>query len=807
MSRKNFFYDDKSEYITSNSSILSQYKKGISSLHKNEIMKTIYKNKYQDSNCSTDRYNPPNLYKNQFIPSHKLNQTDIITPQQISAYFKDSSNKQKTSESKTNYKNNNLFSFTSQLKVKSKSFFKKKNVKPNLIKSYDDIKVITPEEKYKENIYQNVSNTTAFESNKDTKINIESKINQINKLKQIIKNQKIEIANIEQFNKLGDDKVTDLMTSLINIKQNILNNNKKKKSKKTENILKYKKKLDKVNKKYERNQALLTELTNENNKLVERQKIIEKMKKLLIDYKKKYEDLSNKISNKQNMIINKDNLINNIQNIKNNIITNNSIQKHNYYQILINDELQKNNLLIKAIQGLKEKSSNIQNQNILLKNKYESEIRNINQKMLELSLTDKKDLLTVSEKEILNDNLSSYYIEQTNLLKDNQKLKQNLIIKKILEEKCTNFQNEINELQKNCENINELYLEEIEDESSDESKLNRSFEKTNIIFSTELNTNNNNYKKNLSPFNVVRNCRKTTLKNSMIFKNYYKDLTKLKSRKPYIYTITSKGVLLGFDILNKKYTITNINTINNWKGFIVDYLNYFTGSLLLNTLRGFLILTSQFYNNLFYYSQKKNTIVKLQKTKYGHKYGSMVFSNDHKNLYIGGGENCKFVEKLNFENNKCIKTQLPNLLCERINFCFGIINNKLFALFGQQNNTIEYLDLENIDKWILINYSTNIEKNIDIEGHACIPANNELLITGGSKNSKMIIFNTEKNYLEVTNNDLPLIESVGEYMFDKDKNFNHFNENQLYGMDSMGNIHIFENDFSYIVLLIKNISE
>ena len=299
MSRKNFFYDDKSEYITSNSSILSQYKKGISSLHKNEIMKTIYKNKYQDSNCSTDRYNPPNLYKNQFIPSHKLNQTDIITPQQISAYFKDSSNQQKTSESKTNYKNNNLISFTSQLKVKSKSFFKKKNVKPNLIKSYDDIKVITPEEKYKENINQNVSNTTAFESNKDTKINIESKINQINKLKQIIKNQKIEIANIEQFNKLGDDKVADLMTSLINIKQNILNNNKKKKSKKTENILKYKKKLDKVNKKYERNQALLTELTNENNKLVERQKIIEKMKKLLIDYKKKYEDLSNKISNKQ----------------------------------------------------------------------------------------------------------------------------------------------------------------------------------------------------------------------------------------------------------------------------------------------------------------------------------------------------------------------------------------------------------------------------------------------------------------------------------------------------------------------------
>ena len=802
MKKKKFFYDNKSENKTSTSKILSQYKKGVSSKFKDKQMKKIFKNIYRDPNNNTERFNPPNLYKNRFIPSNKLNQTDIIKPQKTSTFYKDISNNKKIYESAFNYNNNNLFSNNNQIKDSNNTFCIQKNIKSNLINSYDDIRDMNPEENYNENLHQNFYSTTVFDNN--NKKNMEWKKHQINRLKQIIQNQKMQIANIEQFNKLEDDKVTDLMTSLINMKDNLLNNNKMKKTIKNEKILKFKKKLNKVNKKYARNKSLLTELTNENNKLIERQKIIENMKKILVDYKKKYEELSSKISNKQNIIINKENLFNNIQNIKNNIMANNNIQKKNYYKDLINDELQKNNLLLKTIQQLKEKSSNIQNQNILLKNKYESEINNIRHNLLELSLIDKKDLLTASDKKILNNKLGNYYIEQTSLIKDNQKLKQNLIVKKILEEKCATFQNEIIELKKNCEKIHKLpNIEEIEDESSDESKINKSFEKTNIPFSTELNSK----KKNLSPFNAVKNCRKTTLLNSMKFKNYYKDLIKLKIRKPYLYTITNKGILLGFDILNKKYTVTNTNTVNNWIDFIDDYLNYFSGSLLLNTLRGFLILTSQFYNNLFYYSQKKNTIVKLQKMKYSHKYGSMIFSNDKKNLYIGGGEECKYVEKLNFENDKCIKSQLPELLFERTNFCFGIINNKLFALFGQQNDTIEYIDLEKIDKWILVNYSTNIEKNIELEGHACIPVNNELLITGGKGNSKMIVFNSEENHLEETSNDLPFIESVGVYLFDKDKCFNHFNNNQLYGMDSMGNIHIFDNDFSYIVLLIKNISE
>lgn len=78
-----------------------------------------------------------------------------------------------------------------------------------------------------------------------------------------------------------------------------------------------------------------------------------------------------------------------------------------------------------------------------------------------------------------------------------------------------------------------------------------------------------------------------------------------------------------------------------------------------------------------------------------------------------------------------------------------------------------------------------------------------------------MIFDYKEKNIDLTNIDMPFIEKVGKYIFDKDKYFNAFfgtakleNEenslNQLIAMDSMGNIHSFDNNFNYSVILFEN---
>ena len=80
------------------------------------------------------------------------------------------------------------------------------------------------------------------------------------------------------------------------------------------------------------------------------------------------------------------------------------------------------------------------------------------------------------------------------------------------------------------------------------------------------------------------------------------------------------------------------------------------------------------------------------------------------------------------------------------------------------------------------------------------------------------MFNVSENILEITDNKIPFLDTVGEYLFDKDKNYNHIINGdkkddksesekeitQVICMDSQGNVHLFDNDFTYIVLLVDN---
>lgn len=322
----------------------------------------------------------------------------------------------------------------------------------------------------------------------------------------------------------------------------------------------------------------------------------------------------------------------------------------------------------------------------------------------------------------------------------------------------------------------------------------------------------------------IKNQKLTSLKNKNIInktKTANKNETNQFQNSSYLFTITKEGTFIEFDILEKIYTINDTSQIKDWNPFISEYLNNFDGSLLLNTFQGLFICTGKFYNDLYYYSKKFNSISKLKTFNHNHKYGALMLSSDNDTLLLIGGETNN-IETLNFENGSI--GMIPPLLKKRINSSYAFVGNILFAFFGKNNNTIEYLDMNSSQKWEIFDYKINIDnenendidKNINLDGHAAIPLiGDEVLIIGGNQNNKMIIFNYNEKSIEIADIDIPLIDNVGEYRFDKDKYFNVFigtekseiegnSLNQLIGMDLMGNIHYFDNNLDYSVVLFNN---
>ena len=289
----------------------------------------------------------------------------------------------------------------------------------------------------------------------------------------------------------------------------------------------------------------------------------------------------------------------------------------------------------------------------------------------------------------------------------------------------------------------------------------------------------------------------------------------------YLYTITNKGKLLSFNIAQKKFAIIDSNIIDGWTSFVPNYLKNIEGSLLLNTLEGLFVITGANHNELYFYSQEKNLIAEIISFKSGHKFGGLLLSpSPDNNLFVIGGENeNNEVELLSFEDDQC--KALPSLLTKRINASYTFINCKLYAIFGEGNNTIEYLNIKKLkNKWTKIEYKMDNEKLHkgyinNIYGHVSLPVDNDILIVGGKNNKKMMVLDLDEKTVDVTDMKVPFIDVVGEYLFDKEKFFNQTNNEekkdqdgknikQLIGMDTSGNVHLFDYNFNYIVLLIKN---
>ena len=652
------------------------------------------------------------------------------------------------------------------------------------------LKSINENEKINNNYkkyYENMLKKQKEINNND--INIEEKIKEL-KQKNIIINKE---------NKSKEDIIQNLKKTLEILEKNNSGKNDEKNEKiknlneEKDTICKMKLNVEKMNK----------ELYNNNIKLEEKKKIMINLLKnnnenndeddINIDKDKDEELLNNEIDKLQNIVENQKLLLKIIKNNQNEIKKNINEQKiinqnankdknsdgkinnNNKYKQLLNEEKIKNKeLIMNLIKSNKEAKELTQVHNEI-KEEYENKLNKIKddiEKLLKSGFEQKEKLQNKNY-----DQIYAKLLEQKkNLTKFNNEFKKQLLLKKEIEKKIESTKIE-NEKLKNIS----YYLRSIKKEEEKEEKEEK--EEMKDKKENEIQIENDEFDKYSS-----------------------------------LYTITYSGELLAYDTIQKKFLTINTNLIKGWDIFIDIFLTYYNGSLLCNTIEGLYILTGTNFNDLYYYSKENNSISKILSFNYKHKYGGLILSPDKSKLIALGGNNGKKVELLNLEGNTI--EELPDLLTERINASYAFTGkNILYAFLGYNNNTIEYLDLdEEKREWKNIEYTNNgVDK---IYGHISVPVNeNEIIIVGGKNNNKIIIFNINEKLLKITDNKIPFLDNMGKYTFEKDKNYCNMSDlnkkndengkdiQKFLCLDSNGNVHLFDDNCNYNIILADNHEE
>ena len=755
---------------------------------------------------SPRQYEPSNIYNIHQFSSPKKEE-DLEKTIKYIKYLKDHLNSSYYANNELNNKNSNLFEKSKFLNDEIK---KNKQIYEELLKSVDEK---TNENNYYKKQYENIlDEQKKIKNNNDNmNLNMEEKI-------KILKQKNI-IMNKDKQSK--EEILTNLKKTLNLLEKNQI----EKKREKDDKIQKLKEEKDFLDKLKLNIGKITKELYTKNIQLEEKKKsmqflmnnkngssinIIEKNNVVTEDniFTESDELLNNEIEKLQSIVDNKKLLLNKMKesekeirdkiNEEKNISKKKKDNNDKYRHLLDEEKLKNKQLVMKLIETDKEAKelTKIHNQ---IKNKYEAEINKIKDDIEEILKNEKNE----NQKNKKNDYrmaLTKLLEEKKNLQLFHNKFKEKLILKKEIEDKIELLKKENEQLK------NQL----VNSKSNTNNFKNLPQKNNNIIIDKNINIiendDNDEYNDDGNKNNIIK---ENQIKLNIDGTGVIKDSS--------IYTITDKGKLFTYNIIKKKFTTVNTNIIEGWKDFIEIYLSYCEGSLLLNTFDGLYILTGTNFNTLYFYSQENNIISKIISFNYGHKYGGLIMSPNKKELIVLGGCETKEVEVLNIEDNTI--EELPNLLSERINSSYSFIGeNLLYAFFGQNNNSIEYLDLnEEFKEWKNVEYTGNDIKNIF--GHISVPVNDkEIIIVGGKNNRKMMMFNVNEQYLEITDNKIPFLENVGEYLFDKDKNYNiiinlNKTENEISNtkekdihqficMDSKGNVHLFDNDFTYIVLLV-----
>ena len=273
------------------------------------------------------------------------------------------------------------------------------------------------------------------------------------------------------------------------------------------------------------------------------------------------------------------------------------------------------------------------------------------------------------------------------------------------------------------------------------------------------------------------------------------------------------NVVYLFNIDNMKFSTIHYLLEKNSK-FNLSYSNSInhTYDILLSITNGFLIITGEKTNYLYYYNKNTNYIYNLCNLNYIHNKGTLLkINNDH--IMCISGINSIDVEMYYIKDN--IWLSLPKMNCPHSESSYMIYNNNIvFSFFGynyecnQYINHIEFLIIKNYYSdqfWNKINInSINNNMKYNLRNHSIF-----YRINKENNNSKDIFIVGGYNDNGRNNGLIQVfIENVQEnnYEFKFDINFKKYEENKvkikgnnpisLDKYNNMDNIFLFSNEFN-----------
>ena len=734
--------------------------------------------------------------------------------------------------------NNNNDKYLSMNKLYEKKMENNKNIKEEYLKLVDEYKInnINELNKLKElNILLDRQDNDIFNLENENEILKEDILNKkiiIEKLKEQIGKLKNKKGMIEAYNEYL--YLFDKKNKLISVNQ--IRKNLKKIKEKNEELIN---KIDILKNELKSKENTIIKTKNEQKELSNKLILLEKD----IELENKNININEKNNNRY---LNTENDTENNDDMNNNNKYEHENDSIEYYQKLIEDENIKGKEIKEKLDFFKEEINRIQNDILTLKSKnneeimvFKNQINNLspNSEEIKNELISNKEIIknqqeslikynkqfreSLKEKNDLKNKINKLKIENKNIelkLNENHKMI-GFKIKSIkirrgggIHRGMSGINNRRLSKERNLSNSDLLKNSKISDKLEISKNMENFIPKRDIYrykrYEYKYEKSNANEKQN-SMFKSRRtgsfdNIFKFNETNAIEQENNIEILSTPRSGN-YLYTIDEEGKLLGYSIALKKFVYINTSSIKCWRLFYKEYKKNANGSLLLNTFAGLFILTGDNYSNLYYYSQSKNTIYLIMKLKYNHMYGGMLSTHDNNNIIIVGGKYTNEVEIFNIKINNL--KSLPCLLTKRINSSYCILNNYLFVFFGKNNNTIEYLNLKKEKNWKKLEYRSNNYIK-ELSGHIGFKVNdNVVIIVGGVNNDKIIVFYFKEKFLDVTDFILKFDIDCGidELYFDKEKYFNIMKNKEIktevVGMDTYGNVHCFDNDYSYTIFV------
>ena len=290
-----------------------------------------------------------------------------------------------------------------------------------------------------------------------------------------------------------------------------------------------------------------------------------------------------------------------------------------------------------------------------------------------------------------------------------------------------------------------------------------------------------------------------------------------------LFSIFDNKRILRFDLENKMFKLIEFADFGNF-----EYNYIAQGSTFLNILDGLLIVTGDNHDLFYYYSHSKHTMNKLAKLTDNHIFGTLIYVEASNSVICLSGSRSKSVESYfnddmlsNFLKRKIRKIpspnknknswiRLPDLNEERTNCPFIFLDTKyIYGFFGyditnkRYLETIERLDLENLEKWEIINFKSDKNNSIFKKGHSIIKlTDTDLLLLGGydgnsdSPCDNLCFFNMINSEYSTSDKRFPDVDTKKHYSFQKNSNSSPFIDinNKLHyaAIDEKNAIHIVE---------------